>query len=73
MVRCIFCINTSSKIQLLNHNIYYINHGYIADISPAGVHRFMWIYYTLALWALGYMHINISAPSLMNNYDKIMS
>ena len=29
---------------------------YIADIPIAGVHRFMWIYYTFALWALSYIN-----------------
>ena len=36
VIRCIFCIYTSSKIQLLNHRNY-IDHGYMPDIPPTGV------------------------------------
>ena len=43
MVRCIFCVYTSSKIP--NHSIYYINFDqwmYMPDVLPAGIWRFMW-------------------------------
>ena len=48
---CIFWIYISSKIQLLNHSIYYIDHVHLvytilctSDIPLAGVQRLMWIY-----------------------------
>ena len=45
VVRYIFCIYTSSKIQLLNHTIHNIRHGYMLYMPSSGFQRFMWIYH----------------------------